>query len=340
MSEQNLPVTPDGSQAPASVNEQLSALNREVLAEAGVSAEPMDEPLEASDGETEIDATSAEEVIEEEAPPEADNEGEMEAEGSDSEPVEEPQESKPWDGNPDTVPDSHRAYFDQMAGTMKKGFNVKAQALAEEKRQYENARLQYEQATLQMQQAPQQQAPSGPPKPPEQGASEADWQRHEQAVAEHHNAPMRAELDDLRNRQAIYEGKAKMDERLVLISNQPGATDAILQRMRDMVDADHSLSDAFGADNTAIQFFNQAKLAIEQEAFAKEQAEFAKDKAKAATATATRKAGAAGRASSRPGSTTTAPSSPEQTFASRTFGSTEEKLKFLNSETLRESRAG
>lgn len=326
---------PEASDVPTqdaqlSTDERLTAVTREAVVANETTA-----PLQAEDaGDIEaVDEPSADDVDTEAVQPEEDAEGQLEGSEESSEDVEEATEvGTPWDGDPSTVPDELKAGFDKMSGTMNKALQKKFREVDAVKKQYEAEVFKYRQAQRQQ---PEASGPEkvGPPKPPGEGATAQDWESHEARTAEYYYKKFNAgTTQDV----AVMKQQNDMQNRLQLIVSQPGASDEVMYKMRDMAESDPRYIEMYQSDDGAVRFFEEAKFALEKEAFAKEKNDVASSKAEAAKAAATRKADASKRSTGRPGSVKAA-STPEETFSRKTFRNYEEKLAYIGKQVLDEN---
>ena len=325
-------------------DERLAALSREAVEDfeqAGGELEEATEPLQAADLEIEVevdDATDEVEVENTEDDTEADAEDHVDTEALESQDASE-QDADTSDSSDDGVPDDLRADYESKMARVEKGLQKRLQQLSDKEKQLDTLILQNQQ--MQQQQTVQQPAQQGPPKAPEAGATQAQWAEFDQANTQYYTQKAISDLQnsgqlaDPRQVQQMQEQQA-MQNRLYLITSQEGASDEILLKMRDMAAGDDKYLDMYNTDKGAVAFFNEAKLTVERDKLASDRAEFDKQTAEAATATAKRKAGAAGRATPRPGGSKAA-SSQEDTFAKKTFRNVDDKLAYLNQQTLNEA---
>jgi len=316
-------------------DERLSAVTREAVEtiETGI------DPLQAEEPEAaeEVGEPLAEEAETEAGEPGEDAEGQMEAGESESQEDEESTapDKQGWDGDLDSLPAEQRAPYDHWVENANKGLHKRLRQMSDVEKKYKDATFRYEQAMLQMQQQPQGGVPKedGPPAPPTgENTTQKDWADHEARVAEYHNKRLNSETTQ---KLAVLEERQSMQDRLQLVASQDGVTDEIMFRMSEMAKSDQAYADLFQTDQGALQFFGEAKLAVEREAFEAEKTAIAATAAKSTVAEAKRKAGASGRATPRPGGTKAA-SAPEDVFARKTFRSVDDKMSHLVNEVKNE----
>ena len=343
--------SPDGG-VKLSVEDRISAANREALAE----FESASEPVQAEESEDSpvtddpaVDAEVTDEGIEAEAEAEvqsgdddAESEGETEAETADPNDF----DWSKWDGNVDSVPHDLQPGLAKLKANFDKGAEKRIWQMSQSQKKMEEAKFKYEQAVFQMQQQqlqpPESNAASnGPPTPPGEGATAADWQRFDAENTEYYT---RKAVDNLRasgqipDNQQVAQMQYQMDmqNRYVMLTKLPGASDDILMKMHDMAEADESYLDKYQTDDGARQFFAEAKIAVEREQLEKDRKALEAERAVAAQATAKRKATAAKRADVRPGSVK-ADKSAGRRFDKKLFKDADAQIAAINEAILKEN---
>jgi len=304
----------EGTEAPLQADESEDIILTDDPAEAGVALDEIDPEIEAEDP---VDVQDAESV-------EAEEVG-----GDDATPAE------------PEIPPALRAEYDDKMARIEKGLQKRLGQLADKEKQLDTLILQNRHMMDSNEQVKTEANKPQRPQPPGEGATAADWQTYEDAVVDYrlsqsNNVGLDAEAQQ---RLAVLEQKQALDSRLAFITSQPGATDEIMGKMQEMAAGDDKyMKMYYTSEDTAAQFFNEAKLAVREEAIAKREAEIAKESATEAKATATRKAGAANRAVARPGGSKAA-STPANNFNLKSFNNVDEALADINAGILADAGA-
>lgn len=336
----NLQNQPEAGRRPADTGwrEALQNATREAAAE--FSGKP-DEGGEVDDG----------------AEPEAPEQGEAEATShtdetpaaAEDEPAEAKDEAKDdtdpgtvWDGNPETVPEALKPGLDRFMANVNKGIGKRMRELADLEKRMNETIFRYQEA---MAPRPAQQAQakdSGPPPKPDNDASEAEWDAYHDARAAY-NARKVMEKEIAEGRLVTadqYRETADVvaqQNRLSLITSQPGADSDVMFLMSKMVEAEPALAPMLDSDDSALALFRMAK----REAELRRAAQAAQDAKTAAAIKANeeakRKAAAGKSGLARPGGSSAMVSEKSEEFAKRKAGMTpSERLAFLNAERARE----
>ncbi len=230
-----------------------------------------------------------------------------ESESDDEEPadgdVEASAEEFEWDGNPETVPENLKPYFNKTYETMRKGVDVWMSKKATEwdaKRQQYEARLAELEARAQVEQQ-KANAPK-PPVYPGENATEAQIEKYWEDKAKYAAYEQYQELvksgalpDPVSARQSAAAEKARIEAMQIesFITSQPGYTDEIGTLMVQAAESSPFWASQILDKNGAVALFQLVKTQAEAAAY--------KDAAaKANSAELQRKAGAAKRKVSKP----------------------------------------
>ena len=271
------------------------------VADEDIADESDEEALEAADDESDDD----------EVPDTEDEEPADEAEDEEAD--------FSWDGNPETVPEELKPYFDHIYGTMRKGWDKWSSKKANEwnlKRQEYESRI----AELELARQKAERAASAPPRPvrPGEGATAEDWEKYDEALIDYRIYQQELKRSpDPAPEQVQQQRQAELLRRGQYIEAMPGYNEEIGNKMVELAESDPDWSTLFQqSDQGAAKLFQFAKTQVEAEAYKKAAAKAEQDSVR-------NKAKAAKRAVRKP-SAPSKKTAPVRDYASMTF---EEKLE-------------
>lgn len=326
--------------ADPSTEDRFEAAFSEALGEFD-SVEITDESFEAEQDEpTEAVDESADPSVEEAAEVDADPVEETEDLEADTD----AESEETTEFSPDSLPPDLRAQYDRKMEDIDKGLNKRLRAIAEKEKQLEAAMFQYQQAFMQMQNqqsVPQQQSLQKP-ELPGPDATARDWQEYEDRNREYVASQV---VDQLRQsgqladpqQMKVIQQQQEMQQRYYMLVNQPGATDEVMGKMKELAESDERYLAMYDKDDTAVQLFNLAKAQVEREALLKENEELKAKASGAATEEAKRKAGAAKRSTPRPGGAKAVEKKSD--FNPKSFASVDDMIDAFRDDFLQDAKS-